>query len=712
MACSTAPPSATATAAVLLLSFLAGCGGSQRAAEPLPEEDGAKALRPAEVDFTDLPVRTSNGRDFQFAPGRVLHDPAQGPAIVLEGQRRVLLDLTGLELRGQGAEAPLDGAAGVGIAVRGCEDVEIRGGLLGGFRVCVEVEDSVNVRLVDMRFDGWYGQRLRSTAFAEDLSDWLRPHRNDEGEWAATYGGAISIAATTDATVAGCRGRRGQNGILLTRAARARIYDNDFSFLSGWGLALYRSSDNVVSRNVFDYCVRGYSHDVYWRGQDSAGILLFEQCSRNVVARNSATHCGDGVFLYAGDALVQRGLDTASGSDHNIFWRNDLRHAVANGLEATFSRGNAVLENDLSGAHQHGLWGGYSADMIVVGNEVRNVLGPAVSIEHGQDCIVAENTLAGSEIGFEAWWDDDPEFVDGPFGRRRSTASRGHWVVQNRFEDNVLDLVVRRSSGLIFHGNSYVPGRREAYFETVGAENDPTLDATTVQRWLDALDGAFPSGNLSRSTLNPWTGRPPAALVDWRSWEAPADLPGRQETRAELRDESGGGLESIVMGEWGPWDFRSGAPRPEVRRPGGLLEDAVWDATWFRWENGASDPRTAERAWRARATAPLLRRRAENFVNPWGTDEVRRRVGNDFFGLFAGTTVRVPAAGEYEVLVTSDDGVRVFVDERLVVERWSLHAAARDAGRITLDAGEHTVRLEYFQVQGAAALVVELRAVD
>ncbi|MEO0660821.1 MAG: hypothetical protein AAFZ87_04725, partial [Planctomycetota bacterium] len=209
MACSTAPLSATATAAVLLLSLLAGSCGSQRAVAPLPEDDVADVPQPTEVDFTDLPVRTSNGRDFQFAPGRVLHDPATGPAIVLQGQRRVVLDLTGLELRGQGAEAPLDGATGVGIAVRGCEDVEIRGGLLGGFRVCVEVEDSVNVRLVDMRFDGWYGQRLRSTAFAEDLSDWLRPHRNDEGEWAATYGGAISIAATTDATVAGCRGRRG-----------------------------------------------------------------------------------------------------------------------------------------------------------------------------------------------------------------------------------------------------------------------------------------------------------------------------------------------------------------------------------------------------------------------------------------------------------------------------------------------------------------------
>ena len=56
---------------------------------------------------------------------------------------------------------------------------------------------------------------------------------------------------------------------------------------------------NVIARNACDYCIRGYSHGVYNRGQDSAGILMFEQCSRNVIADNSVTHGGDGIFGFA-----------------------------------------------------------------------------------------------------------------------------------------------------------------------------------------------------------------------------------------------------------------------------------------------------------------------------------------------------------------------------------------------------------------------------
>ena len=55
--------------------------------------------------------------------------------------------------------------------------------------------------------------------------------------------------------------------------------------------------------NRIDWCVRGYSHGFYNRGQDSAGLLMYEQSSRNTVAYNSVTHGGDGLFLWAGVVL-------------------------------------------------------------------------------------------------------------------------------------------------------------------------------------------------------------------------------------------------------------------------------------------------------------------------------------------------------------------------------------------------------------------------
>lgn len=701
---------AGAWAATLLLATLLGpgCASGGDAAEGAGGA-GDEQLAPAiQVDFTDLPVAAVDDRSVTFAPGSYVRRATEdAPVMEIVGLEGATLDFTGVELRGQAAGADLDGSSGIGVLLRNCRDVTLRGGVFGGYKVCVALRDCEDVEVVDARFDRWYGQRLRSTTVAEDQGDWLWPHLNDEGEWDARYGGAISAADCRGLEIARCRGRKGQNGILLTRVQGSRVYDNDFSFLSGWGLGMYRASDNVVAHNVFDYCVRGYSHEVYWRGQDSAGILMFESCCRNLIARNSATHSGDGVFLYAGHDLVQRAKDGATGSDDNVFFENDLRYSVANSLEATFSRGNAVIGNDLSGSHQHGIWGGYSSDMVVLGNRIEDTIGGAITIEHGQSCLVADNLIGTSEIGFEAYWDEDPGFVQGPYGRIRSTESRGHWVLENRFRNNVLDLVIRESKALVFHGNTWVPGSREPYLEDLVAETDETLGAVTVERWLDGLDGTFPSGNVSASSLTPWTGRAPELLSTWRAFE-PGELPGSQVIRAEDRDEARGGLETIVMGEWGPWDIRSGEPRPEQRRPGGLLDGAGWNATWFRWDQATSDPRVDEAAWRARATAPVVSRRVDSFVNPWGSDEVRRAVGNDHFGLVAQAEVNVPRAGSYRLSVTSDDGVRVLVDGEVVIERWDLHASTRDEAVLTLDAGVTSVKVEYFQITGGAALLLEL----
>ena len=638
--------------------------------------------------------------------------PVSGPdqaALTLEDLHGGTFDLSGVELRGQDAGAPLDAARGYGILIRRCSDLTLVGGTIGGYRGCVVVEDSSDITIERVRFDGWYGARLRSTEFAEDTSDWLRPHDNDRGEWLASYGAAISATNCRGVRVRGCRGRRGQNGVLLTRCEGAAVHDNDFSFLSGWGLGMYRSSDNVVSHNVFDYCVRGYSHGAYWRGQDSAGILMFEACSRNTIVRNSATHCGDGLFVFAGQDLVRDGSGTATGCDRNVIAENDFRFAVANGVEITFSEGNAVLRNDLRGAHQHGVWGGYSSRMALIGNRVEDVIGGGITIEHGQECLIADNRIARNEIGLELYWDEDPEFVSGPYARVRDVRSRDHVVLENAFEDNVVDLVLRESTGLTFHGNDYTPGTGAPHISDLSCEGDPGQGAETVRRWLDAPLGAVPSGNVSAVSLRPWVGAPPAELVAWRSHALP-EVPGSKEIRAEERDEFRGGLETIVMGEWGPWDFRSGARRPPRRKPGGLLADCVWGTSWFRWDLATSDPRTQELAWRQRAAEPEVSARVATFTNPWSSEAIRRVVGAEFFGLIATSSFTCGRTGRsaFALTVHSDDGVRVSIDGEVVLEDWTLHAPRRQEQLIELEPGEHTIRVEYFQIQGAAALSVDL----
>ena len=63
-------------------------------------------------------------------------------------------------------------------------------------------------------------------------------------------------------------------------------------------------------------------------------------------------------------------------------------------------------------------------------------------------------------------------------------------------------------------------------------------------------------------------------------------------------------------------------------------------------------------------------------------------------------------AGEYELVVTSGDGIRLWLNDALLLEDWSIHGTKED--RIKIGGGRHRLRLEYFQHTGAAALQVRI----
>lgn len=691
---------------VVVGTALLGCAASS---------PGVEARQAAGVKLPDgrpLEVHAST----IVAPGTYVRPPLgddkRRGVIVIEHQKDVELDLHDVELRGAPAGTDLDRLEGWGIVVRDCEDVTIRGGTLGGFKGCIVAVNTKGLVLDDVTFDGFYGMRLRSTVDAEDQSDWLYPHENDNDEWITNYGGAISLTDCEGARIQNCKGRHGQNGILLTRSNGAKVLENDFSFLSGWGLALYRSSKNYVQANTFDYCVRGYSHGAYWRGQDSAGILMFERCSDNVFVWNSATHGGDGVFLFAGQDTVQgrafeRGELDAGGSDRNVWYENDLSFAVANAIEATFSSDNWAIRNRLDGSHQHGVWGGYSRRMVLLSNSIDGTLGGGISIEHGQECAILGNTLRRNETGIELWWDEDRELVNGPYGRHRDTASRDSVILQNHLEQNRQDLDLRDTRGVSFGDNRWSGGALE-----VSGAQEHVSRPDALASLTDAA-GNTACGRVQRSTFARSDAAVPAWMRTAAEWKPELASLKPNDWIAARRRESGyrEGLDTIVMGEWGPWDFRSGEPRPLAKKSGGLLADAMWDATWFAWTKEL-DPREKLADWRKLATTPLAQKRVANFSDPWSRDaEIKSKTGTNQFGLIATTSFGYPESGKYRVSVLSDDGVRLSIDGKVVIDNWTWHAPTRDEATIELARGKHDVLLEYFQIDGAWALLPSIERV-
>ena len=105
----------------------------------------------------------------------------------------------------------------------------------------------------------------------------------------------------------------------------------------------------------------------------------------------------------------------------------------------------------------------------------------------------------------------------------------------------------------------------------------------------------------------------------------------------------------------------------------------------------------------------LIREEAEVSFN-WGTGSPGPDIPTDDFS--ARWQRYVPfEAGNYRFTVFADDGVRLWVDDRLLIEQWQDQAATYSAD-ISLTQGYHRVRLEYYDDRGSAAVRLSWTAAD
>ena len=65
--------------------------------------------------------------------------------------------------------------------------------------------------------------------------------------------------------------------------------------------------------------------------------------------------------------------------------------------------------------------------------------------------------------------------------------------------------------------------------------------------------------------------------------------------------------------------------------------------------------------------------------------------------------LRVPRDGSYTLWTSSDDGSRVFLNGNLVVENGGVHGAVEKSGVVELKAGDHALKVEYFENDAGAS---------
>ncbi len=738
-------------------------------------------------------------------------------AITVRG-KDITVDFGGAILEGTPQTVDPDQRAGTAIRVEG-SGVTIKNVKVRGYKLGLIARGVPGIRILDCDFSYNWKQRLLSDLEREDGADWLSYHTNEKDEW-LRYGAGIYLRGCPGFEVKGVRAIGGQNGLMLTQCDKGKVWNCNFSFLSGCGIAMYRSSDNRVLHNKIDWCARGYSHGVYNRGQDSAGIIVYEQCSNNVFAYNSATHGGDGFFLWAGQTTMDTGKGGCNG---NLLYGNDFSHAIANGIEATFS--SNVFVNNLMLECWHGIWAGFSWETKVLANYF-GLNGEAIAWEHGQENEIVGNYFDRDHAGISLWQNEriDPNWG---YGKNRDCASRDYKIQDNEFHETFgpvfrlrdtqrvsIDInevkdanrvfeLAGKLSGLVFRSNRIcAPEQDLSAFPMQDAWNSWSLEPWTAPKRLVDGNGTevgrsqMPRTEYLKMLYTAWNPYSPAwwsekAQLALKPWVVEPIPEGKHPflPRTALR-----GRRYILVDEWGPYDFkrpilwprgeRDGVHLYELLGPKGsakpitlvgatieeISEDGAtwtvgggrsarvpvlgyvrlrmspsgasnvkvefeyvgeetvdvrgivtpkgkpvrfgfrkfhapiqWNVKWFLYDKNTQEPRSqiAEFQKLLSEGKPAHEETTERLDFVDGYKGLR-----DHYATLAQGTVELPP-GDYVLNVTSDDGVRVWVDGKLVIDNWTWHPPTLNSAPIA--GGKRSIRVEHFEIDGYSCLKVDIQ---
>jgi PA14 domain len=102
------------------------------------------------------------------------------------------------------------------------------------------------------------------------------------------------------------------------------------------------------------------------------------------------------------------------------------------------------------------------------------------------------------------------------------------------------------------------------------------------------------------------------------------------------------------------------------------------------------------------STSPELAREEDTIDHDWGDSSPGEGIGANRFAARWTRTMSF-APGDYELAVTADDGVRLYVDGVLAIDKWIDQAPTTYRTTLPLDGGPHKIVMEYYENGGGAA---------
>jgi len=254
-------------------------------------------------------------------------------------------------------------------------------------------------------------------------------------------------------------------------------------------------------------------------------------------------------------------------------------------------------------------------------------------------------------------------------------ASAGEWYAEYFTNINLAGApaLVRYESKLHFEWGTGSPG--------AGIPNDNFSARFTRSEWFTG--GTYRFSYRSDDGMRLWVGDT-LIIDDWRDRAATWSIvdhyvaPGTHRVRVEYYERGGNAALQVA------WERISGG--------------AAWRGDYY--------------ANRTLSGNPVLTRYDAAIDFDWGTGSPDPQIPVDNFSVRWTRTLGFEA-GTYRFYASCDDGVRIFVNGRLVVDAWQNQKLPNTrTGDITLGAGQHTVVVEYYEEGGLASAHVWWNRLD
>lgn len=667
-------------------------------------------------------------RSVRLKPGRYVVADSDNNGVLQVRGRNVTVDFRGATLcASPSIGKDLEHAKGIGIAISSADGVTIRNARVHGFRYNIRAERTAGLRIE--RCDASYSGAQRVGRDGESIEIWLG--LRDLNAWRA-YGAGIWVEASERAVLKECRAVGAQNGILLVSTDNSRLVANDVSFNSGFGIGLWEACDNEVCWNMVDFVNRPW---FAWGG-DSAGIVVVGSSHRNLIVGNSMTHGGDGFFL---TDRVNGGFDRRTNSfsfdghcSDNLIALNDGSWSPHNAFEGTFSFRNVYYRN-IANDSGYGFWLGYSCDSLLLENDIRDNFGEGIAIEQGSGNRIVGNTMVNNRgMAVHLW---------GATGN--PAESKDADIVDNLIRNSRQAIVLQNTANALVKSNRLenAPIDENSRFVT----DRPASDAVTVFRRsprferLQKILKTKPAGfKLYRDTTFPrgikWLQPDDYAPRDFRrdvvAWRRESD------TKFELMAVKPGELRfehpAWVSVERSASDRRVytatvKAPPDNVgqftrlglkitSRASGQSQridvpvlTTLWDVKWFDWSGNRIEWTDAEGWEKIWAGAHVIAQKLPQIERDYSFKTPAPGLPSEYFAFEATTRIRT-GAGKHRLNLLSDDGIRVWIDGKLVVDAWG-HAPGTRVAEIDLEKGVHDFKVRYAESWGHAYLYFTFKPV-